>query len=148
MQSVVERLIDRQFDLVGGGHGVHVRSLGAKRGGGYQVIGAAKVSDQLRQSEAAGRALIDDRVVEIAGSDARVFFRLNRRQAAIDIRIVGRLLFPRDLPGCKIQQPVHRNLRIVLQRQRLGILHSQPHLGTCCWATALDLARRRRLIWR
>src|ERR1019366_10639746 len=123
--GVRKGLVHRQHDLVGGGNRIHVGCLGAKRRRGNQVVGASEVGNELRQGKPTGGTLINKRVVEIARRNTAPLFRLHRREAAVQVRVVSGLGFPRDLVRSQGKQAVHRDLRIVLQRQRLRVLRRE-----------------------
>ena len=127
LERVVEGLIDGELDLCRGRRGIHVGGLGAQRRCCHQVIGAPEVGDQLRQRDSIGKALIDDRVIEVARGDAAAVVRFDGGQAAIRCGIVIGLLLARHLLRSHGQQPVDGDLRIIAQGQRLRVLNRQPH---------------------
>src|ERR1019366_3839663 len=125
LQGVIEGLVHRQLDLVGGGQRIHVGCLGAQHGGSHQIVRAPKIGDELRQGKPTGGARIENRVVEIARRDTACLVRLHPRKTSIQGRVVHGFHFPRNLLGSQGQQAVNRNLRIVFQRQGLRVLHRE-----------------------
>ncbi len=100
-------------------------ALARKVDSGHQIVGAAKIGDQLRQSQPAGGAIVDNRgAFKLPAAMRLPCCRSHRGKAAVDGWVVRRLRLTRDLIRRQIEQVVDRDLRIVFDAP--GLRHPAP----------------------
>ena len=117
-------VIDREENLRPRGNHIFLLGLCVQVRAFHQLVRTAEVGDQLVYHDAVGFALVDDGVVQRAGRNPAVVFRIDRRDAAIGGRIVcGALLGDlRFRGGGHVQSGL--NLRMIFEwrfaRRRAG----------------------------
>jgi hypothetical protein len=122
LQGAVKSLIHREQNLLFGSGGILIFRLGREAGAGGQVRGASEVGDQLTHGNPGSRALIDDGIVESTSGDAAVIERIHAGEVSRGSWPQTGTHFPRNLFGRQRRKSSHGYLRIVLQRQGLGLL--------------------------
>jgi hypothetical protein len=91
----------------------------------HQIRRAAEVGEELRDRDAGGRPIEDDRVVQAARRNAAAVLRLRAGDAAVRGREERRPRLARGLGARLGGVLAGKDLRVVLQRACLGIVQRQ-----------------------
>ena len=114
LKSVVKGLINGEQDLFFRGQRVLVLCLGGQVGAGDEVGGASEIGEELADHRSGCSALVDDRIVQGAGRDARAGIGIDRGEIHRRGRPETRPNLPRYLQRRQCAEARDGDLRVVL----------------------------------